>query len=74
MIDSNGREVTLGDRVRVWANNYGTVVCDFDAGKYSAKYPREEWEYLAKGLFLELDSGALLHYEGSDEDFELIEA
>ena len=72
MKDSNGREARLGNRVKLWENFYGRVVCSFDDEQFSEEYPRSDWGYLKKGMLILTDSGELFHYAESDEDFEVI--
>ncbi len=69
----NGREVRVGDRVQLWKNHRGTVVCSIDSGKYSKDYPEAEWDYLKHGVLIQMDTGAIFHYQKADEDFELIQ-
>jgi hypothetical protein len=70
----SGREVAVGDRVKLWHDKRGTVVCSIDSGKYSPNFPREEWEYLASGIVIETDSGEVFHYSDPDEDFEFVKS
>jgi hypothetical protein len=70
--DANGRTIEIGDRIKAWEGHFGTVVCDIEGGQGSEKYPWAQWEYLAKGVLVEMDSGELIHYGEADEDFELI--
>ena len=72
MKDAHGRTVMLGDRVKLWGENSGTVVCAFDEGRFSEKFHRESWGYVKTGALIEADSGELFHYEEADEDFEII--
>jgi len=37
----DGQEARLGDRVELWDQNEGTVVCSLDTNEYSPDYPRE---------------------------------
>ena len=74
MKDVNGRVVRLGDRVKLWANHYGRVVCTFDDGKFSGRYSRSDWGHLKTGALIELESGEVFHYQDSDEDFEVVPA
>jgi hypothetical protein len=72
MKDGNGKDVRLGDRVKLWENHCGIVVCAFDSREFSEKYPESGWGHLKKGVLVELDSGDLFHYEDPDEDFEIV--
>jgi hypothetical protein len=42
----DGQEARLGDRVELWEQNEGAVVCSLDTNEYSADYPREHWQVL----------------------------
>jgi hypothetical protein len=70
--DCNGREVRLGDRVKLWDGNRGTVVCSIDAGEYRPDYPEAEWGYLKSGVLIKSDTFGLFHYTEADEDFEVV--
>lgn len=72
MNDCNGREVRLGDRVKLWDGEHGTVVCSIDAGEYSADYPEAEWSYLQSGVLIKSGMHGLFHYTEPDQDFEVI--
>lgn len=67
-----GKSVSVGDRVKLWADRNGTVVCSIDTGEFAKKYPKSEWGYLNSGVVIETDSGEVLHYTEADEDLELI--
>lgn len=70
----DGRAVTVGDRVRLWHDQPGTVVCSIDTGEFTEEYPKAQWEYLKSGILVKTDTGELFHYEEPDEDFEWIES
>lgn len=72
MKDAKGRNVRLGDRVKLWENHFGRVVCAFDDDAFSNKYPKNDWGHLKIGVLIELDSGEVFHYDKGDEDFEII--
>lgn len=69
---SDGQEVRLGDRVTLWKECYGTVVCSIDTCEYTSDFPREQWEYLRRGVIIKAEKAGLIHYLEPDEDFELI--
>lgn len=69
---ADGRPVVVGDRVRLWQDEYGTVVCSIDGGDYTIEYPKSAWGYLDGGILIKTDNGELFHYDEPDEDFELI--
>jgi hypothetical protein len=65
-----GRDVRLGDRIRLWQGELGTVVCSIDTGEFTSEYPEAEWGYLKSGVMVRADNGGLFHYRETDEDFE----
>jgi hypothetical protein len=67
-----GQSVSVGDRVKLWADRNGTIVCSIHTGEFGKKYPESEWGYLNSGVMIETDSGEVLHYIEADEDLELI--
>jgi hypothetical protein len=70
---SNGQKVRVGDKVNLWGNCSGTVVCSIDTNEYSKEYPKEQWEYLKQGVLINSDKGGLIHYLEPDEDLILID-
>jgi hypothetical protein len=68
----NGQDVAVGDRVKLWDDRYGVVVCSPDSKEFTAEYPKSDWGYLKSGILIQTDSGELFHYTEPDEDFELI--
>jgi hypothetical protein len=68
----NGHDVRVGDRVKLWRGQPGTVVCSIETGDFSTEYPKTEWAYLKHGIIVKTDSGEVFHYTEVDEDFELI--
>jgi hypothetical protein len=50
---SDGREVRLGDKVKLGADAQGVVVCSIDNGEYSQEHPEAQWGYLKKGVMIE---------------------
>jgi hypothetical protein len=72
MKDCNGREVRLGDRVKLWDGKHGTVVCSIDTKEFSAEYPESEWSYLKSGIVIRTETNGLFHYIVPDEDFEVV--
>ena len=72
MMDCNGQEVRLGDRVKLWDGEHGTIMCSIDAGEYSTDYPEAEWSYLKSGVLIKSDTLGLFHYTEPDEHFEVV--
>jgi len=69
---SNGRRVTVGDRVKLSKGQRGVVVGSIDSREYTPDFPKEEWEYLGSGIIIKSDSGEVFHYAEPDEDFDFI--
>jgi len=69
---SDGKEVKLGDRVRLGQDSGGVVVCSIDSGEYTAEYPKAQWEYLKKGVVIKFPSHGVIHYEKAEPDLQLI--
>jgi hypothetical protein len=72
MKDCNGQEVRAGDRVKLWKDNYGTVICSIDTREFTADYPESEWGYLKSGIVIRTDTNGLFDYIEPDEDFEVV--
>ncbi|TDR43033.1 hypothetical protein DFR29_10737 [Tahibacter aquaticus] len=68
-----GRPVLLGDTVDLGGGDTGSVVAVIDQGKFSSRYPMNEWSYLSIGALVESSKYGLIHYSGSEHDFELME-
>ena len=65
---SEGVEVRLGDRVRIWDVDEGMVVCSFDSDDYSEAFPKSVWADLKQGVMVRTDKGALVHIDISDSN------
>ena len=59
----DGTVAKLGDRVRLPNGECGTIVFSIDTDEYSANFPKDEWDYLCKGVMVMTDVGALVHFE-----------
>lgn len=70
---TDGQEVRLGDKVRLWEGCTGVVVFSIDSDQYSANYPKESWSYLSAGVMFETGDQGLIHCTEADEDMVLIE-
>jgi hypothetical protein len=68
----DGTKVMILDRVMLWPGCVGTVVSSIDDGQYSSEYPKEEWDYLKKGVLIKSDQAGLIHYIEPEPTFELI--
>ena len=60
----DGREVKLGDRVKLGEDSGGVVVASIDTREYSPVCTEAEWSFLQKGV--------LVDYEEPDEDLEFL--
>jgi len=69
----DGKEVRVGDRVKLWEGCHGVVVASIDRGEYAAAYPKAEWEYLKSGVLIDSDRAGLIHYLEPEKTLELIE-
>ena len=72
MEDAQGRPVRLGDRVELWPDHFGVVVCALDDAQFSASYPASEWGHLTAGAVIEMEDGGIFHYAEPDEDFRVV--
>ena len=68
----DGREVKLGDRVKLDDDSGGVVVASIDTREYSAVCSEAEWAYLQKGVLVDFPRWGLIHYEEADEDLEFL--
>ena len=66
MIDINGKQIRLGDRVDVGSVEKGTVVFSIDTDEFASDFPKAEWDYLGQGIMLRMDGGALVFLETPD--------
>jgi len=64
----NGVDVEVGDEVQVDNRYRGTVVVDLVAGHFKPESPLERWAYLQRGLLINTNYGALLHYPPGHKD------
>jgi hypothetical protein len=69
---ANGNIAKMGDRVRLWKDYFGTIVCSIDDDEYTSEFPKDEWGYLKVGILIRADNGALIHYVEADEDFQSV--
>jgi len=68
MKDSNGVEIRLGDRVRIYDMDIGIVVVSVDTDEYSDEFPQNDWGYLKSGVMVKTDTGAIVHLEDLDPE------
>lgn len=69
----DGKEVKVGDKVKLWEKCHGVVVASIDLGEYSPDYPQKEWEYLKAGVLINSDKAGLIHYLEPEKSLELVE-
>lgn len=69
----DGKEVQLGDKVKLWEDCYGFVVASIETGEYSSDYPESEWAYLKAGVLIDSDRAGLIHYLEPEKSLELVE-
>jgi hypothetical protein len=69
----NGKEVKIGDKVKLWEGCHGIVVASLDTGEYSTSYPEKDWEYLKAGVLIDSNKAGLIHYLEPEKSLELIE-
>lgn len=67
MLDINGRQVRLGDRIDIGSAEQGVVVFSLDTDEFAEDFPKAEWEYLGQGIMVLMDGGALVFLDGPDE-------
>jgi hypothetical protein len=71
---SDGRKIKAGDKVELWLNCYGSVVCSIDDGVYTLNYPKKDWAYLKSGILVKMDNDELMHYSVEDYDLKYVES
>lgn len=68
----DGQNIKLDDRVQLWVDKFGIVVCIIKDGFYNGAFPQTDWGFLQKGLLIRMDDGQLIHYPEIDEDLTLV--
>ena len=66
-----GEKVLIGDRITV-DRSPGIVLCVIEDGQFSNAHPREQWDYLKKGMMVEAEGFGLVHYPEVDDDIVYI--
>ncbi len=69
----DGQIARRGDRVRLWNGAEGTVVCSLDTDEFSDEYPRDQWDYLRRGVLIHSAQTGLIHYLEPEATFQLLE-
>jgi hypothetical protein len=65
---ADGSEARLGDRLRIFNGDCGSVVAAIDRNEYSNEFSRKDWAYLKEGIMIKTDAGALVHLDSSQSD------
>jgi preprotein translocase subunit YajC len=68
MHDATGRLVRRGDRVTIGGGVDGTVVLSIDTDEFSVEFPKDEWDYLGKGILVRTEAAGFVHLLESNED------
>lgn len=68
----DGQTIQLGDRVQLWVDKFGVIVCIIADGLFSDEFSQADWAFLQKGLLIKMDDGQLIHYPEADEDLILL--
>jgi hypothetical protein len=74
MHDRKGRQIRLGDKVLIGSGMSGVVVFSIDTDEYLPGFPKDEWEYLGRGIMIQTESAGLIHLSVADEDTEVVSA
>jgi hypothetical protein len=72
MLDRNGKLIHLGDRVAIRGGIVGVVVFSIDTDEFSLEFPKDQWEYLGRGIMIRSDQAGLVHLPEGDEHTEVI--
>ncbi len=70
---SDGSLARLGDKVLLWKDCEGTIVCSIDTEEYSESYSKEIWGELGKGVLILSSKAGLVHITEPDEDLVFLE-
>ncbi|TKB88863.1 MAG: hypothetical protein E8D40_14860 [Nitrospira sp.] len=70
---SDGQQMRVGDKVKVWEGCTGVIVCVLDDDQYSGDFPKAEWNYLKTGVLVDTDKAGLIHYPTDDHSLKLLE-
>jgi hypothetical protein len=49
------------------------VVFSIDTDEFSAEFPREQWQYLGRGIMVRSEQAGLVHLSEGNEDVQVIE-
>ena len=68
----DGQIVRIGDKVLL-DDDEGVVLFSIDTDEFSAKFPKEDWVYLGKGVMFQTTGMGLVFQEESSTDLELVQ-
>lgn len=69
----DGTLAHLGDRLIIWDDVTGVVVCSIDTAEYSPQFSENEWAYLERGVMIQSSRYGLFHYVDPEPTFVLLE-
>lgn len=69
---ADGQPIRVGDRVKLWNECDGLVVCSIETDEYSAEYTKEEWGYLKTGILINSEQAGLIHYPQVTDKIQLL--
>lgn len=67
----SGKEVKLNDAV-TYGGQAGRVVFIIESAEFSPKFKKSEWDYLKKGIGIELEDSTMFHLDEVDEDLRFV--
>jgi hypothetical protein len=68
----DGNVIRIGDKVAIDKSSQGVVVAIISDGEFSERFPKEEWNYLEKGILIESIELGLIHYLDINQEIELM--
>jgi hypothetical protein len=72
MHDRRGRQIRLGDKVAIGGGISGVVVFSIDTDEYSPGFPKDDWQYLGRGVMVQTETVGLVHLSVADEHTEIV--
>ncbi len=69
----DGKQIRVGDKVRLGGKSIGVVVASLDTHDYSPDYGSAEWSELKKGILVKYAELGLVHHEEPEEELELLQ-
>jgi hypothetical protein len=69
----DGRDVQIGDKVKLGDDPDGTVIVLIAENEYLPPHSAEQWSYLKRGAMFDFPRHGLIHYEDKiEDDVELV--